>query len=307
MKYIVLVIGVLSLFLNACDKVKNPFPPSEKIDLDTTIYTGTWSDYLANQWPTFTPNTNTLRNVLIEDFTGHKCTFCPAAAIVAHDLHNLNPNRVFVASIHAGPTGIGDFQSITLPDYPVDFTNSQGLEIGTYFGTNDGGFSGNPRGPISRITNGGNIFQSATTWTSLTNTVLTDNILKVNIQAKVNYYAANNGFYLHTEVEKLDPNLTNELAMVVYFIEDSIVGDQKMGDNSHNPAYVHKDLMRGCIDNRAFGRTLTDDMIQNGKYYLNYSYKIPAQYTDVTNLHLLIYVRDKVTQEIYQVIKQKIQ
>jgi len=42
----------------------------------------------------------------------------------------------------------------------------------------------------------------------------------------------------------------------------------------------------------------------NGKYYYDYSLKIPADYT-AENSHLLIYVFDKVTNEIYQVIKKK--
>ncbi len=309
MKKYIAIVGVLSLLLsfNSCDKVSNPFPPAESSELDSTLYPGAWSDYIANEWPTFGVNTNTNRNVLIEDFTGHKCTYCPAAAVVAHDLHNANPNRVFIATIHAGPTGIGDFQSVTLPDYPTDWTCSEGLEIGNYFGVNDGGFSGNPRGPISRVNYNGTIFQSPTNWTSLVSSVMTTNSLKVDIQSAINYYPSTNGLFLHTEVEKKDPALANDLAMVVYFIEDSIVGDQKMGDNSHNATYVHRDVLRQTIDGKTWGRTLTSDMLQNGKYYVNYSFKIPTQYTDLSNVHLLIYVRDKTTQEIYQVIKQKIQ
>ena len=39
------------------------------------------------------------------------------------------------------------------------------------------------------------------------------------------------------EVE-LDANLSNDLAIVSYLIEDSIVGDQKMPDNTHNSSYA---------------------------------------------------------------------
>jgi hypothetical protein len=56
------------------------------LELDTTLYPGNWADYVANEWPTFTANTNIDRNILIEDYTGHKCIFCPAAADLAHQL-----------------------------------------------------------------------------------------------------------------------------------------------------------------------------------------------------------------------------
>jgi hypothetical protein len=81
-----------------------------------------------------------------------------------------------------------------------------------------------------------------------------------------------------------------------------------MADNSHNENYIHRDIMRGCIDGRAFGRTLkTADMIDD-KYYLNYSFIVPNQLDgnhNPDNMHVLIYVYDKSSFEIYQVIKQK--
>ncbi|MES2800208.1 MAG: Omp28-related outer membrane protein [Bacteroidota bacterium] len=302
------VIALLSLVFVSCDKVENPFPPQESIDLDTTLFPGLWNDYVTTEWPTFTANTNVNRNVLIEDFTGHKCIYCPAAADFAHGLHEANPTRIFIASIHADPTGIGDFQTVQLPDYPLDFTNSQGVEIGTYFGINDGGFIGNPRGPVNRITSGGYIFQSPNSWASLTSSTLSANVLKVNIQSHLNYYPSTKGAFLHTEVEKIDGAL-GDLAMVVYMLEDSLVGDQKMSDNSHNSSYVHRDIMRGCVDGRTWGRTLSSDDLIGDKYYLDYSFVVPNQLDgnyNADNMHVLIYVYDKQTLEIYQVIKQKI-
>lgn len=309
MKYfLILFLGGIFLLSTSCDRVENPYPPIVQADLDTTLYPGNWGDYVANEWPVFTPNTNLFRNVLIEDFTGHQCVFCPAAADLAHALHESNPSRVFTASIHSGPTGMGDFQVVSLPNYPTDFTNAQGLEIGTYFGTNDGGFIGNPRGTVNRFNNG-YIFQSPAQWSSMMNDQLTQNSLKVNIQSALNYYPSTKGAFLHVEVEKLDQNLTNELGVVVYLLEDSLIGDQKMSDNSHNSSYVHRDIHRGNIDGQTFGRVLGPDALIGNKYYVNYSFLVPNQLDgnfNAENTHLLIYVYDRTTWEIYQVIKQDI-
>ena len=297
-----------TLIFCSCDRVSNPYPEVEVLDLDTTLYPGNWSDYLANEWPEFMPNTNNNRAILIEDFTGHKCVFCPAAAELAHSLHLANPTRVFTTSIHAGPTGLGDFQQIDPPNYPLDFTNLEGLEIGTYFGTNDGGFPGNPRGTINRVTNG-SIFQGPNSWSSMVSTQLTENVLNVNIQSKLNYYAETKGAFLHVEVEKLNQSLSNELGIVAYIIEDSLVGDQKMSDNSHNENYIHRDIHRGNLNNQAFGRILENTDLIDGKYYVNYSFVVPNQLDgnyNASNMHILVYVYDRSTWEIYQVIKQKI-
>ena len=296
------------MFLTSCDHIERPYVTNTTLDLDTTLYPGNWSDYITNEWPVFLPNTNLYRNVLIEDYTGHKCVFCPAAADLAHALHEANPTRVFTASIHAGPEGIGDFQTVSPPDYPIDFTNLQGLGIATYFGTNDGGFSGNPRGTVNRKNNG-TIFQSPTQWTSMTNTMLSENSIKVSMQSALNYYPATKGAFLHLEIEKTDLNLTNELGVVVYIIEDSLVGDQKMSDNSHNSSYIHRDIHRGNLNNQSFGRVLNAQDLLNGKYYVNYSFLVPNQLDgafNADNMHVLAYVYDRTTWEIYQVIKQKI-
>ena len=302
------LVFLIVISLQSCDHVDNPYPNVSNLELDTTLYPGNWSDYVANEWPQFTANTNVNRNVLIEDFTGHQCVYCPAAADLAHALHGANSSRVFVSSIHAGPTGIGDFQLVSPPQYPVDFTNPQGIEIGTYFGTNDGGFSGNPRGTINRFNNGF-IFQSPNSWTSMVNTQLTENNLRVNIQSDLNYYPETKGAFLHVEIEKIDPTLVSELGVVASILEDSLVGDQKMSDNSHNTSYVHRDIHRGNLNNQAFGRVLTSTDLINGKYYVNYSFVVPNQLDGAYNpgnMHVLIYVYDRTTWEIYQVIEQPI-
>ena len=111
------------------------------------------------------------------------------------------------------------------------------------------------------------------------------------------------------EVDKLDATLTNELGIVAYILEDSLVGDQKMSDNSHNTSYIHRDIHRGNLNGQAFGRVLEAADMQNGKYYVNYSFVVPDQLDDAynaDNMHVLIYVYDRITWEIYQVIRQNI-
>jgi len=295
-----------ALLTTGCDKVTNPYPEVAATELDQTLYPGNWADYLANEWPVFTANTNTYRNVLIEDFTGHTCINCPQASESAEQIVQAHPGRVFVAAIHTGPTGMGPLQAVSLPDYPTDWTNAQGLEIGNFFGTIPGSaFQGNPRGTVNRALWNDQLTVHPTSWPGRTNSFLNANILKVNLQSHANYYPETRGLFLHTEVDITDASLTNALGLVVYLIQDSMVGDQKMSDNTHNHEYVHREIMRGCIDGQAFGRTISaDDLNENGNYYLNYSYKLPAQYT-ASDMHVLIYVYDKTTYEVYQVIKQE--
>jgi len=303
MKKALLFSVLFSLVLIACDKVKNAYPPV-LTTLDTTLYPNAWSTYV---FPVFTANTNTNRNVLIEDFTGHKCTFCPGAAIIAHGLEENNPERVFVSTIHSGPSGIkGGFQATPAGgDFTYDFTNPIGLAIGGYFGSIPGSnFFANPCGNISRLVYNGHISNAPSEWAAATNAILTANTLKVNLQSTVNYYSQTKGAFVHIEVDIIDPSLT-DLGLVVAFYQDSIVKPQVDGPNTILD-YVHRDLLKEHINGDIFGETLKDDKKgTNGKYYYDYSYRVPDEYP-AENAHFLIYVVDKTTLEIYQVIKKQI-
>jgi hypothetical protein len=72
-KFSLLFFVAWSMYMyTSCDHITNPYPPQVILDLDTTLYPGNWADYVANEWPTFTVNTNIDRNILIEDYTGQK-------------------------------------------------------------------------------------------------------------------------------------------------------------------------------------------------------------------------------------------
>jgi thiol-disulfide isomerase/thioredoxin len=313
MKKLFFALAIALVGLSACDKVENPTPESSSNGgLDWSLYPdGDSSHYVnvANAWPTFAPNTNTNRNVLLEDFTGHKCIYCPAAADSAHQIESDYPGRVMVSSIHTGPSGLEAFQAPeAVPSiFSTDLTCSEGIEIGLTFGNNWPGspFVGNPYGTVSRKDNGNGFpVTIANQWRSATSSILTMNDLKVNIQAANNYYSSTRGLFLHTEVDVIDLNLTNDLKIVVHLLENSVIGAQAYPASVIDSFYVHKDVFRGSIDGFNFGRTLdAAHLNSNGKYYFDYSYELPLQY-DPNNIHLLIYVRDAVTEEVYQVIKQ---
>lgn len=309
MKKIVVALSIGIIALSSCDKVENPYPNIPSTELDYSLYPdGDSAHYTNNAWPTFTANTNVNRNVMIEDFTGHRCVFCPNAAAAAEAIELANLGRVFVSTVHTGPDGIGAFQALDAGNgFVEDFTCPEGLEIGNYFGNDWAGspFLGNPYGAVSRY-NAGNGYpvQTPADWSNTTNSLISTNDLKVNLQTATNYYPSTRGLFVHVEAEILDAALTNELRIVVQLHEDSMVAPQKMPDNSTNTSYVHHDIFRGCIDGRTFGQTLDVDHLEaNGKYYFNYSYALPAEY-DASNMHLLIYIRDAVTEEIYHVIEK---
>ena len=310
--YLIAFIGTVLGFVS-CDHIDDPYPPAISQGSYELYPDGDSAHYWSNAAPTFSANTNTLRNILIEDFTGHQCVYCPPAADTAHSLHSDYGDRVLVATIHAGPDGLGNFQA-TSPSLPIDWTNTEGIAIGEHFGNLSSGFIGNPRGTISRIESSGDLTLGMNSWRSAVTANL-PTTLQVNIQSAANYYPSTRGLFLHTEIEVLGGVNPDDLRVVVYLIEDSIVGPQKMPPPlPTEPDYVHADVMRECIGSTWQGLPLTADDLENGKYYLNYIYELPMQSNatqptnyEADNMHLLIYVRDINTEEIYHVVKQSLQ
>lgn len=298
----------LNLVFTSCDKVEEPIKPA--ILLDTTLYPGNWEDYVA---PTFAANTNTDRNILLEDYTGHRCPNCPAAGWEAYNIEQANTDRVFVASVHAAPSGLSSFQT-TASDcgqasnpnnkYCSIFYCDEGIEYGQTFGGGSYGFFGNPQGNLNRINfTGTDMFQFYTEWQGKVTDILTANDLKVNIQAQSNFYTETNGLFLHTEVEFLEDLSANSYNMVVYLIEDEVI-DYQDSSSIAVSYYHHHDILRGCIDDLTWGRSISSDNAQGSKVYLDYSYKLPDGELN-TDYHLLIYVYDVATYEILQVIKHE--
>jgi hypothetical protein len=310
MKKVLFITAIALGALTSCDKVENPYPPAD-LGISWGLYpNGDSLHYYTNVYTAFGANANVDRNILIEDFTGHTCNFCPAAAEEADDIKNENPGRVFVSGVHAGPNGTGTLQVLNPgAGYNTVFYNETTDELGNYFGNLWAGslFTGNPFGTISR--NGdenGTPMQGPQTWDPSAVALLTANDLKVNLQAQLNYFPSTRGVFLHVEADNIGA-VSNELRIVVQLHQDSLIAPQKLVDNSQDPNYVHHDILRATLDNKTFGQELDlEHMDANGKYYFNYAYELPAEYA-ADNAHVLIYIRDAVTEEIYHVIEKHIE
>ncbi len=328
MKKLIILTAVLAIVIASCDKVKNTDPPSAiSSTLDWDLYPdGDSAHYVAQGlWPTFTANSNTQRNVLIEDFTGHQCPNSPSQTGLMQQLIATNPTRIYGMAIHTGPSGLTVFQE-TSAAFPTILYCDAGLEIGTYFGQDipNSAFAGNSAFCVNRMLANSQFTSNAgSIMTNKANASLAST-LKINIQAVTNYFPSTRGLFLHTEVDKLDASITSDLGIVVCLVEDSLIARQTVlanptwdpdgtpgdPDLSHsdgiNETFTHRDILRGCIDGRTFGKVLTSsDLGTNGKYFVSYSYHLPNQY-NADNMKLYIYVIDKTTQEIYQVIEKRL-
>lgn len=288
---------VLLLFIGffSCDRIEQPIPVQTG-GLDWELFpNGDSADY---NWPTWTANGTILQNVLLEDFTGHTCTNCPAAAVIAKTIEDANPGRVFIASIHAGTAS--SFQTPELPELPSDFRTEEGniyvSEIPSFFA--------NPIGTVNRRSGGlGNtLWYLSSTWVNETNTVLS-NTPKAGLQVQMNYYPQTRGLFIHTESEFLS-NLTEEHGIVIYLIRKTVIAPQKLANGTVEEEYHHHDVMSGTV-NGAWGTNLGSELNTGDKIYNDFALELPDSSLDSTyntdNLSLITYLYNRNTYEVIQV------
>ena len=77
---------------------------------------------------TFVSTTPENKNIILEEFTGISCGYCPDGHKIGQQLHDNNPNDVFLINIHTG--------SYANPQGPgTDFNTSFGSAISNQSGT----------------------------------------------------------------------------------------------------------------------------------------------------------------------------
>ena len=309
-----IITAIAAIFLalagiTACDKVEDPIKPVIVITLDTNLYPGDWADYPQPVW---TANTNTNRNVLLEDYTGHRCPNCPAAAAVAKEIEETSNDRVYVVSVHAGKNGLTPFQDTASDCGTVDNPNGEfctvfwcdeSIAYGEAFGQSGFGFFANPQGTVNRISFDPFMFGASTEWNDWADQVINENLLKVDLQAQSNYYTETNGLYLHVETEFKQDLSGGDYKLVTYLLQNH-TEDFQDSASSILDDYDHHNIFRGCIDGLPWGRPVTGSYTAGSKAYFDYSYELPFGMTN-SDYHLIIYVYDVVTYEILQVIRHE--
>ena len=301
MKKLFPLLFLFAIAFQSCDYIENPIPESSSINWDLYPF-----DTIANPypWPVWTTNTNTIKRILLEDYTGHTCTNCPAAAVIAKQLEDDNVGKVIVASVHASPSGT--FQAVQLPEFVADFQTT----AGNIYVNEMENFLGNPMGTVNRTSNGfaGSVWFFDSDCSRAVTNELTGSLI-ANIQLEYNYYPQTNGLFIHTESE-FNSSLSGDYNLIIYLIRDAVEAPQKLNNGTTEEEYEHHAVLTDNI-NGTWGDAIVNGNVNAGdKFYNDYSYQLtdPANDStfDINNLSLITYLCDRNTYEVIQVIKTEL-
>ena len=179
------------------------------------------------------------RNVIIEEFTGRNCQFCPDGHRIANEIMAEFPGRVWAINVHGGGYA---------PDSYPNFKTADGNTI-------LGGFqiSGYPTGVVNRSTPAG---QSRSTWRNLSINQM-NQAAECNVGGMVLLNPATRTAEITVEVYYTGSNAVNQNYLTIAMLQDSIWGSQVGG--SSNPAqwvngqYCHMHILRDIITSSAWG------------------------------------------------------
>lgn len=243
-------------------------------------------DYVTNVKDPDAPIVKGDRKVLVEDYTGHKCGNCPAAADTLKYLEKKYPGQIIPLAIHAG------FFANINPTYPTDFRNPVGDAYDTQFGIS---LAGNPNGLINRAGYGtGGFIKSYSTWEGEVVQMLST---AARFEIKLSKTYNSGARLLNTKVTvKSLANNSGMYKLVLLLSEDSIIAEQldyRLPSGSQLiPNYEFNHVLRGAINNTwgdavfSSGAVINDSIV---KTYNNYS--INATYKS-SHCHIIAYIYD---------------
>ena len=272
MKQLLLLIGIFTLLVltPSCDVIDQPFKGNIQ---DTT-------------------STQQQRNVLIEDFTGHRCKNCPKASKAIEALVDAYGSRIIGLAIHAGP---GNFTN-TNTDYPTDFTTPEGKAIQNFFGTN---FL--PVGMVNRenwTASGNGHWSPYTNWPTLSSEAI-DSTLNIALEASASVNDGN----LEVSAKGLPQmGLLHDLNIAVLIKESNIVSPQLMPDDTRDSNYVHMNVLRDYVTDtwgESFG---TSPMLPGDTLSGNYTIAWNSDWVQ-SNAAVVVYVFNPTNYRIHQVIE----
>jgi len=235
------------------------------------------------------------RNVIIEEFTGRGCGYCPDGHRIANEIMANNPGRVWAINIHAGGYAQTSYPNMITQD---GNTIHNGFNI-----------SGYPSGVVNRTTS--NAIDRGQ-WNSQANAQM-NQASECNVAGMVVVNPETRVATITVEVYYTGNSSVDQNYLTVAMLQDSILGSQSDYGN-FNPTqwignqYVHTHILRDVITESAWGDPISPTT-QGTLITRTYEYLIPESIgspngveVDLNNIFFLAWVAERQQGNAYRPI-----
>jgi len=239
---------------------------------------------------TFVSTTPENKNVVLEEFTGIHCGYCPDGHLKGQQLHDANPGDVVLINIHSGSFAV---PSAGEPDFRAPF----GAAI-----DGQASVSGYPAGTVNRhlfsTTQAGGTAMSRGDWASAAGQIFAQPSC-VNVAAEASLNISTRVLTVDVEAYYTGNSTSNTNKINVVLLQNNVEGPQSgMTANPTailpNGNYNHQHMFRHLLTGQ-WGDDITSTT--TGSVYQNtYSYTIPADLNgvayDLFNLEVAVFVSE---------------
>ena len=205
------------------------------------------------------------KNIVLEEYTGIHCQYCPEGHVISAGILANHPGRAVVVAIHQGSfatPGAGE------PDFRTPFGDAL---------ANQTGLTGYPSGTVNR-----HVFTGTTTalgrgdWTANSEVIL-QQASPVNVGVETSYNATLRELTVHVELYYTANSATPSNFINVALIQNHIFGPQTGGGAGNN--YEHMEALRYFLTGQ-WGDEVTTTT-QGSLVERTYVYTIPAAYNNI--------------------------
>ncbi|MFT5237386.1 MAG: hypothetical protein ACI9M9_000978 [Flavobacteriaceae bacterium] len=168
------------------------------------------------------------KKVILEEFTGIHCVWCPSGHAIAKAIQDSNPGNVFLINIHTG--GFSN-PGPNEPDFRTTFGNAIRSQSGVNF---------YPSGTVNRhVFSGGITGMDRGQWTSRANSTLTQpSYVNVAVEADINVQTQELTVHVEGYYTANSPQGTNLLNIAL--LQNNTKGPQTGGNAGSNYNHMHR-------------------------------------------------------------------
>jgi hypothetical protein len=230
-----------------------------------TLLFAIFSGFFIVNGQTLVTTQPTKKNVVLEEYTGIHCQYCPEGHVISQAILDNNPGRVSVIAIHQGGYATPNAGE---PDYRTPFGDPLAGQTG---------LSGYPSGTVNRhVFTGGVTALGRGDWTASSNIIMAE-VSPVNVGVTSSIDTTTRVLTVHVELFYTGNSATSTNYINVALIQDSIHGPQTGGGAGNN--YIHMHMLRFLVTDQwgdAVTTTTTGSLVER-----TYTYTIPAAYNSV--------------------------
>ncbi len=206
------------------------------------------------------------KNVVLEEYTGIHCQYCPEGHAISAAILANNPGRAAVIAIHQGSFAN---PSAGEPDYRTPFGDPLAGQTG---------LTGYPSGTVNR-----HVFSGSTTalnrgdWTA-NSAIIMQQLSPVNVGVETSFNATTRELTVNVELYYTSGSSVPANYINVALIQNHVFGPQTGGGAGNN--YEHMEMLRYLITGQ-WGDAVTTTTL-GSLVNRSYTYTIPAAYNNVS-------------------------